>query len=71
MNDLRKLEMSDDLSEYEEKEKDAENGEVEENEDKTGVKAKLQKGTAGALKYTADCLRAQQALLEHTTDEIL
>jgi hypothetical protein len=41
MNDLRKLEMSDDLSEYEEKEKDAENGEVEENEDKTGVKAKL------------------------------
>jgi hypothetical protein len=69
INDLRKLEMSDDLSECEGEEKDTENDEVKVKEEKTEVEVKLEERAVDALKYTADCLKAQQALLEYTTDD--
>jgi hypothetical protein len=68
LSDTGELEMSY-LSECEGKEMDGEKDKVEVNEDETGVKDKLEEETMDAFNYTEDCIKAQQALLDYSTDD--
>lgn len=68
-SDVGELEMSDNISECEREGKDGEKVKVEINEDETVGDDVVKEGTVVAFRYTEECIRAQQTLLEYTTDD--
>ncbi|XP_021926690.1 transcriptional regulator ATRX-like isoform X1 [Zootermopsis nevadensis] len=66
---IRKLEVNDDMSECEGKENVAGKIKAEVNEDTTEDKDNVEEKTVDSLNYTEDCIKAQQALLEYSTDD--
>ena len=66
-SDMGKLKLSDNMSECEQEEKEDEEDMVE-TDDNSAADNKKDEGAADALKYTAECMKAQQSVLAYTTD---
>jgi hypothetical protein len=67
-SDIGETEMSVDIAECEE-ERNGEEFKVKVNENETAGEDVVEDGTAVAFRYTAECMKAKQTLLEYTTDD--
>jgi hypothetical protein len=66
-SDMGRLKLND-ISECEQDEKDSVEDTIEIDEDNTAAEDKIGEGATDALKYTAECMKAQQSVLAYTTD---
>jgi hypothetical protein len=67
-SDIGSLKLRDSMSECEQEEKDGEEDIIEVDEDNAAAGDNMEEGAADTLKYTEECMKAQQSVLAYTTD---